>query len=335
MLKVADLFAGVGGIALGFRNNGFNLSWANEIDKNACRTYCANFQHKLYECSIQDLNLDKLEKVDIITAGFPCQAFSIAGLQKGFDDDRGNLFFDIMQIVDKIHPLVIFLENVKNLENHDNGNTFRAIKEEIQKRGYFIKYKVMNTCKYSKLPQNRERIYILAFKDKMVYNNFQFPEEIKEKTEITDVLFKEVEEKYYYNNTKYYEDIKQMQKNKFYQWRRIYLRENKNNLCPTLTANMGTGGHNVPLIRDEKNVRKLTPRECFRLQGFSDDYILPDNLPNSALYKQAGNSVSVPVIESIVKRLKIAIENKGEKIIYQDNDMYKFIINGETYYENL
>jgi len=309
MLKVADLFAGVGGIALGFKNNGFKIVWANEIDKNASITYRANFDHKLIEDDIKNLNLESLEDIDIVTAGFPCQPFSIAGYRKGFDDDRGNLFFEIIKIIDKKNPKIVFLENVKNLETHNKGNTFNTIKNELTKRKYYIKYKVLNTCEYSDIPQNRERIYILAFKDKKVYNDFEFPNKINKKKNITNLLFNEVEDIYYYKNSKLYDRIKdQIKKGKIYQWRRIYLRENKSDLCPTLTANMGTGGHNVPLIADDKGIRKLTPRECFRFQGFLDNYILPKSLSNTSLYKQAGNSVSVPIITEIAKNLLKALK---------------------------
>lgn len=310
MFRIADLFAGVGGIALGFKNAGFDISWANEIDEKACITYKANFSHKLLQCDIRDLKVNTLEDIDILTAGFPCQPFSIAGYQKGFNDIRGTLFFEIMKIVDIKFPKVIFLENVKNLENHDNGNTLKIIKDELVKRNYYVKYKVLNTCEYSEIPQNRERIYILAFKNKELCNNFKFPNKKNKLKKIDDFLFKSVnEEEYYYNRFKIYNDIKKiMHKGKIYQWRRIYLRENKNNLCPTLTANMGTGGHNVPLIIDDVDIRKLTPRECFRFQGFPDSYILPNNLSNSYLYKQAGNSVSIPIIEELAKILKIEME---------------------------
>ena len=330
MLKVADLFAGVGGIALAFKNNGFDISWANEIDKNACLTYKKNFSHKLIQDDIKNLDFNKLDDIDIITAGFPCQPFSIAGKQKGFKDERGNLFFEILRAIDIKNPKIVFLENVKNLLNHNKGQTFLRIKKELEDRNYYIKYQILNTCEYSQIPQNRERIYILAFKDKNIYNNFFFPNKTNKLKNINDLLEEEVENKYYYNNYKIYDKIKDIvKKNKFYQWRRVYLRENKNDLCPTLTANMGTGGHNVPIIRDNKDIRKLTPRECFRFQGFPNSFILPKELSNSYLYKQAGNSVSVPVIDKIVKNLKNAILNI-ENNEFINNDLYDFYDNNKN-----
>ena len=153
------------------------------------------------------------------------------------------------------------------------------------------------------------RIYIVCFKNKNHYQNFNFPEKKIRNLSISDILENNVSEIFYYNKTKYYPLLKEVMKNSntCYQWRRKYVRENKNNLCPTLTANMGTGGHNVPLILDKKDIRKLTPRECARLQGFPDTFILPKNMPNSALYKQIGNSVSVPVVEGISKNILKAL----------------------------
>lgn len=306
-MKIGGLFAGIGGIELGFKEAGFKTSWANEIDKNASITYRHNHSHTLYEKDLRQLVASEVQAMDILTGGFPCQAFSIAGHQKGFEDDRGNVFFEILRFIDQHSPKIVFLENVKNLVSHDNGNTFTRVKQELSKRGYFIKSQVLNSKDYG-IPQNRERIYIVAFRDEGDFNNFSFPKPIPLTRKITDLLEEDVDEKYYYTHTKYYEQLKKEMTNTetVYQWRRQYVRENKSNLCPTLTANMGTGGHNVPLILDKKGIRKLTPRECARFQGYSDDFILP-NLPNSALYKQIGNSVSVPVIAAIAKQIKKAI----------------------------
>jgi len=306
-MTIGSLFAGIGGIELGFMQNGFDVLWANEIDKNATITYKSNFDHILYNCDIKELDEKKVPKVDILTAGFPCQAFSIAGYQKGFSDKRGNIYFEILRFIDEINPQVIFLENVKNLKSHDKGNTYKVIIQTLTQRGYHIKDKVLNSRDFG-IPQNRERIYIVAFKNKDIYNNFTFPKPIKLKKSIRDLLDKEVDSYFYYNNSKYYEILKQEIKNKdtIYQWRRVYVRENKSNVCPTLTANMGTGGHNVPIVLDDKDIRKLTTRECARFQGYPDSFVLP-NLAKSHLYKQIGNSVSVPVISAIAKEIKKAI----------------------------
>lgn len=309
---VASLFAGIGGVDLGFENAGFSIKWANEIDEKACKTYKANFSHEIICDDIKNLNPKKLKKVDILTAGFPCQAFSIAGYRKGFEDDRGSIFFDLMKIVEEIKPRVLFLENVKNLKSHHQGRTFKHIVSYVEKLGYKIKYQVMNTCEYSNIPQNRERIYIVCFLNKTDYDNFEFPKKINKRLSIKDLVDRKVDDNsYYYNKTKYYDTLKQEMKSQdtCYQWRRQYVRENKSNLCPTLTANMGTGGHNVPLVLDDKDIRKLTPRECARFQGFDDNFKLPNDMPKSALYKQFGNSVSVPVIRAIAKEILKALNS--------------------------
>lgn len=315
--KVGELFAGIGGIGLGFMNAGFDVVWANEIDEKASITYKKNFKHTLVTKDMTKVTKDDLLniEIDILTGGFPCQAFSIAGYRKGFNDDRGNLFFDILRYIDILQPKVVFLENVKNLSSHDNGNTFRRIQEELNNAGYYIKSNVLNTCNYSDVPQNRERIYIVCFKNKEMYEKFKFPSKVNKTKSIRSFLDKNAGEEFYYYKSIYYNQLKETMKNPdtIYQWRRVYVRENKSNLCPTLTANMGTGGHNVPLVLDENNqIRKLTPRECARFQGYPDSYILPDDLPNSALYKQIGNSVSVPVITAIAKNIKKVLESEDK-----------------------
>lgn len=308
-LKVGSLYAGVGGICLGFIKAGFEVAWANEYDKNACITYRENFDHQLIEGDIMELEIKSLEKVDILAGGFPCQPFSVAGYRKGFDDNRGNHFFRMLDFVDEMRPKVLFFENVKNLVGHDKGNTFKVIKNEIEKRNYSFHAKVLNTKDYGNIPHNRERIFIIGF-DKNVYTQnyklFDYPKKEKLTKKVKNIFIKDrVDEKFYYREDKYmYEMLeKDIRKDDtVYQFRRQYVRENKSNVCPTLTANMGTGGHNVPLIKTEFGIRKLTPKECFDFQGFPKEYTLP-NIANSHLYKQAGNSVSVPVIQRIAENI--------------------------------
>lgn len=306
--KVASLFAGIGGICLGFKQAGAEIIWANEMDKNACITYRNNFgDDYLVEGNIEEVPSSHIPDFDILTAGFPCQAFSIAGYQKGFEDERGNVFFEVVRILRDKSPKAFLLENVKNLVSHDKGNTFKVIKEALEAHGYYIKYKVLNSMEYGNVPQNRERIYIVGFKSKETLNNFQFPKPIKLKKTIHSIINTKdkKEDKYYYKNSKYYEMLSKAMNNKdtVYQLRRVYVRENKNNVCPTLTANMGTGGHNVPLIIDDYDIRKLTPRECLAFQGFPDDFIIPNEMVNSHIYKQAGNAVSVPVVRRIAQNM--------------------------------
>lgn len=313
----ASFFAGVGGIDLGFENVGFKIKYANEFDAKAIHTYELNSDLKVDGRDIHEV-ADEIVKgemtldnhIDIFLAGFPCQAFSIAGYREGFDDKkgRGNLFFEVMKIAQVVKPSVMFLENVKNLVSHDNGKTFRIIRETLESEGYHLKYKVLNSMEYGNVPQNRERIYIVAFKDAEKAERFRFPFPVKLERQLQDVLNYETKEDdrfYYTDRFLHYDQIKEEIKNKdsVYQWRRVYVRENKNHVCPTLTANMGTGGHNVPLIFTDFGIRKLTPRECFNLQGYPQEYQLPTDVAMSCLYKQAGNSVSVSVIERIAKEI--------------------------------
>lgn len=316
-LQCASFFAGVGGIDIGFEKAGFETIYANELDKYAATTYKANFTEVLIEiCDIKTLNEHTdIPDFDIMLAGFPCQAFSVAGYRQGFDDEkgRGNLFFDLLRIIKAKQPQVIFLENVKNLVAHDKGNTFEVINNALEKEGYYVKSMVLNASQYGNLPQTRERIYIVCFRNKEEYQKFDFPKPVKLETTLKDVIDFESKQdaKFYYKPTCHFYDklvADVTHSDTCYQWRRAYVRENKSKLCPTLTANMGTGGHNVPIIKMYNNdIRKLTTRECFNLQGFPKDFILPAELSNAALYKQAGNSVAVTVIERIAKKIMDAI----------------------------
>ena len=313
-MKFIDLFSGIGGIKIAFSNAGFECVLSNDFDKNAKITYDFNFSDKMLLEDIQKISTDEIPSFDILCGGFPCQPFSIAGYRKGFDDEegRGNLFFDIIRILKAKKPQAIFLENVKNLKTHDKGNTLSVIYNKLEKLGYKVTDKVLNTMEYGNIPQNRERIYIVGFLDQVVFNKFEFPN----KTPLTKTIHNcleenEVDDKYYYNNKPIYEKIKDdiIKKDTVYQWRRKYVRENKKGVCPTLTANMGTGGHNVPIVLDSKGIRKLTPRECANFQGFPKNYKLP-NIANSHLYKQIGNSVSIPVVQRIAENINLALAKK-------------------------
>ena len=321
--RVGGLFSGVGGIELGFQESGFEIAWANEIDKHSCQTYRENFSHTLHEGDIKLLNGKDLQPVDVLCGGFPCQAFSIAGYRKGFEDDRGNIFFEIIRLVNELEtmPKVLFLENVKNFKTHDKGNTFKTVLQIINDLGYSVFHDVLNTCDYTSIPQNRERTFLICFRDEY---NWEFssdensmshrfsklfpPKKISSNRPVRVFLEKKpVSENFYYREDKYmYKELVQTMTSDdtLYQWRRQYVRENKSNRCPTLTANMGTGGHNVPLIRTEDGFRKLTPRECFNFQGFPQSFKLPKDLANSHLYKQSGNSVTVPLIALLAKRIR-------------------------------
>ena len=305
---LAGLFSGVGGIELGFKKAGAEVVFSNDIDEKASITFNLNHKNALFVEDLIELPSKSIPKFDILTGGFPCQAFSVAGYRKGFGDPRGNIFWEIARVIDAKKPSVIFLENVKNLVNHDSGKTFKVIKSALEERGYHLKFEVLNSLDYGNVPQNRERIYIVGFRSRKQYENFEFPSRINLKSELKDFIDFEnrVPDFYYYTEENYmYSDLLNNVKSKqtVYQWRRRYVRENKSGVCPTLTANMGTGGHNVPLIKARHGIRKLTPRECFNLMGFPKSFKIPDTTANSQLYKQAGNSVVVPVIERIAKEI--------------------------------
>ncbi len=319
MLKCASFFAGVGGIDLGFENtNEFDVIYANEIDSYPVRTYEMNSNIKVDCRSINDVKVNEIPDFDVLLAGFPCQAFSVAGYRKGFEDEkgRGTLFFELIRIIKVKKPKIVFLENVKNLVGHDNGNTFAVILDELQKEDYHIKYAVLNAMEYGNIPQNRERIYIVAFKDINEYRNFEFPLPIPLKKKLSDIIDFEgkVDEKYYYTEGKYKGDIYEQlvkamdDENAVYQWRRKYVRKNKSGVVPTLTANQGEGGHNVCLIKTRYGIRKMTPHECFNTQGFPENFKLPNDMADSRLYKQAGNSVCVSVINRIAEKIAEAIK---------------------------
>ena len=314
-------FAGVGGIELGFEQTGkLRIVYANEFDKNARKTYALNNPDiPLDGRGIHEVKTNEIPNCDVMMGGFPCQAFSIAGYRKGFADDRGDLFFEMLRMVNAKKPRVVFVENVKNLVNHDKGNTFKVIKEALTENGYYIKWKVLNGKDYGNVPQNRERIYVVAFKYKSDYDKFVFPEPVKLTKTLHDVIdfHGKKDEKYYYRQGKqpFYDKLvpEITSQDTLYQWRRQYVRANKSNVSPTLTANMGTGGHNVPLLlTDSGEIRKLTPHETFNVQGYPFDFKLPDDTANGQLYKQAGNSVVVPVIHRIAENIMDVISNNDQ-----------------------
>lgn len=312
-MRIGSLFSGIGGIELGFEQVGFETLWANEIDRDACKTYKKNFPDTLLiEDDIKNIDSTKLEKPDVLVAGFPCQSFSVMGYQRGFNDARGNLFFEIARLADVLKPNVILLENVKNLVYHDNGKTFLVIYNTLAELGYTVKYKVMCPTEYANIPQYRKRIFIAAFLDSERCDKFVFPEPIALKREISDVIDRTVkhDDIYYYMSTnKYYKELdrKITEKTGIYRIddRGIAMREWE--ICPTLKANMGTYHDRVPIIRDDFGIRKLTPYECLKFQGYPDSFKFP-NIPLEAAYKQSGNTVCVPIVKKIAESIRKVIE---------------------------
>ena len=321
MYRAIDLFAGIGGIRLGFEQafqDNIETMFVSEWDEKATETYKANFGNEIeINGDITKIKEEDIPEHDILLAGFPCQAFSMAGQRKGFNDTRGTLFFDVARIIKYHKPKVVFCENVKNLLNHDRGRTFKVIKNVLEELGYIVYYKVLNSKNFG-VPQNRERIYIVAFRKDINHGFFNFPEETDSTKTIRDIMEdKEVSPKYYLSAV-YLESLR----------RHKQRHESKGNGfgyeirdIDSIAGAIVCGGMGrernliidnrltdfVPVthIKGDINrefIRKMTPREWARLQGFPDDYKMV--VADTHLYKQFGNSVTVPVIRAIAENIK-------------------------------
>ena len=299
------------------------MLWANECDGFAASTYRFNFPEiRLIEKGVEGLSVegDALDPVDVLTAGFPCQPFSVAGSKSGFKDHRGRLFFEIIRLLNEFgeaRPKILVLENVKHLLLHEKGRTFARILSEIQSAGYWFRSEnavVLNTKTHTTIPQNRERLYMVAMNwDVFPKHEFVFPpEEVMEPDPLEaylDIESKAKDDLYFDENSKYgklfVEKMAEGEDDSVYHLRRYYVREIKNNCVPTLTANMGEGGHNVPVIKDDYGIRKLSPSECLRLQGFEDGkFSFPESLSKSQRYKQIGNAVTVPLVVKLARECR-------------------------------
>ena len=324
MIKMVSLFSGVGGIDLGFEQTGkFETILANEIDDKASLTYQSNFNNKLIVEDIRNLKKKDFPKYNVLLSGFPCTSFSIAGYRKGFEDENtGDLFFETLRIIVATKPRVVFLENVKNLVGHDNGKTFKKITEILENMGYKVYSEIINSKNFG-VPQNRERVYIVAFRKNIDSSNFIFPRKKDDSKKIIDILEKkEVSPKYYLSDV-YLECLrKHKQRHKLKGNGFGYEIRDKNEIARTLVC--GGIGRERNLIVDEKLtnfkpvtnikgkinrefIRKLTPREWARLQGFPDDFKLI--VADTHLYKQLGNTVTVTVIEAIAENIKKILDN--------------------------
>lgn len=301
-LKMIDLFAGTGAFSLAFEKS-MTCVMANDKEPSSKVIYEKNHPGVDFRlCDLNDIKDEDIPEHDLLCGGFPCQPFSIAGKQRGFNDPRSNVFWKIISILKFRKPRFVILENVKNVRTHNNGRTFKTVMDALKDAGYTVDVLVLNTCIHTKVPQNRERTYFVCFRETHDHQGFDdMVPEVDKCDQIAGYLETEIPNKYYYTESlKSFKTIsggvtKHINTNTIYQYRRHYVRENKSNVCPTLTANMGSGGHNVPLIRDDKGIRKLTPRECFNLQGFPKKYDMA-GLSDARLYKLAGNAVSVPIV---------------------------------------
>ncbi len=296
--KFIDLFAGIGGIRTGFESVGGECVFTSEWDEPAQKTYQVNFGELPYG-DITKIKPIEIPSFDILLAGFPCQPFSMAGFKKGFADTRGTLFFDIAKIIEHHKPSVIFLENVRNLASHDKGNTIKVIINTLEKIGYKVFYKVLNAKDFG-LPQNRARIYIVGFKDKNI--DFEFPEPLKIKTRLGDILEKNVDVKYTISDKLWagHQRRKKEHREKGNGFG-YSMFSNKSAYTSTISARYYKDGSEILIEQKGKNPRKLTPREAARLQGYSDDFVIP--VSDNQAYKQFGNSVAVPVIKILAKKI--------------------------------
>lgn len=310
--KVIDLFAGVGGIRLGFEKafkDKVSFVFSSEIDVHAQKTYNANFG-EIPHGDITQIEAEDIPEHDIILAGFPCQAFSVAGLKKGFEDTRGTLFFDVARIAKHHKPKLIFLENVKGFKNHDKGNTFKVVKKTLEDLGYQVFADVLN-AKHFGVPQNRERIYIVAFLKEAMNNkinlDFEKIKQTKKISKVGDILEKTIEPKYTISDKLWagHQRRKLEHKAKGNGFGYSIFNE-QSEYTSTISARYYKDGSEVLIEQKNKNPRKLTPREAGRLQGFPNSFKIP--VSDTQAYKQFGNSVAVPVIEELAKNILKELE---------------------------
>lgn len=319
----------MGGFCLAFAKQGFNVLWANEKDRFAVETYDHNFPSTtMHHKPIEDLSVigDDLASVDVLTAGFPCQPFSVAGTKLGFDDARGRTFFEIMRLIGEFgsgRPKILLFENVPHLLTHDRGRTFNRISQEIQAAGYwFMPHQntaVLNTKVHTDIPQNRERLYLVALSwDHFNTNVFRFPEPEPETRDYRTFLDldRKPDDYFYFNDDSRWKKLFEASidagdADSIYILRRNYVRENKSNSVFALMANMGDGGHNVPVIQDDWGIRKLTPAECLNLQGFpTDEFSFPEALSKVQQYKQIGNAVTVPLVMKLAAECRRLLDER-------------------------
>lgn len=305
---VVSLFSGIGGIDLAFEQAGFDVIWANECDKFACTTYRNNFSSgALVENDIRNVNEKAIPQADVVVAGFPCQSFSVMGYQRGFNDARGNLFFEIIRIAKSVQPKVIFLENVRNLINHDDGRTFITIFNHLSELGYYVRYDVQSPHTHANIPQERSRTFMVAFSDYDMMNNFFFPDKISLTNDLSSIFdrSRKQHENYYYKSGNRYYDLLNKRipdTTGMYRIDDSGVAMKKYIISPTLKANMGTYHDRVPIIRDDYGIRKITPFECLALQGFPPSFVFK-NIPIEHAYKQCGNTVCVPVVKQIADNI--------------------------------
>ena len=307
--RYIDLFAGIGGIRLPFQRLGGTCVFSSEIDKFAIETYKANYNETPHG-DITQIREDEIPNFDILLAGFPCQAFSIAGKRKGFEDTRGTLFFDVARILKYHKPRVFLLENVKGLLNHNKGETFKVMIDILENQlNYKIFYKVLNAKDYG-VPQNRERVIIVGFLDHSI--NFKFPEPFENKVIVGDILDKEIPEKYTISDKIWASHQRRKEEHKKKGNGFGYsLFNDKSPYTSTISARYYKDGSEILIEQKNKNPRRLTPREACRLQGFPESFkiVVSDN----QAYKQFGNSVPTKMIGAVADEILKALRSKYEE----------------------
>lgn len=331
-LTAGALFSGIGGFCLGFKQAGIETIWSVENSESAATTYERNIKnirivkHDNQYASIKEVGVlkDELEPVDVLHAGFPCQSFSVAGDRKGFDDPRGQLFYEISRIIREFKdrkPSVIVLENSPNIRYGEGGSWFIELSKEIKKSGYWFRETncaELDPYVLTPLPQKRNRLFMVALSiDHFKNGKIDFPSKIctaeKRLADYIDFEGSQSDDSYYLpEENRYHKMISNEVDDKacIYQLRKFLVRVKEPGVCPTLTANMGLGGHNVPFVHDAKGLRKLTEYECLWLQGFPRNYTFPDELVRSRRYVCVGNSVSVPVVTLLADAVKRKIETE-------------------------
>ncbi len=328
-LTATAFFSGIGGFCYGFKQADIPTVQAVELDSQAVATYSYNFPEvRVINKDIRQVSIvdDGLIETDVWHAGFPCQSFSQAGARRGFSDPRGELVFDMLRLAKEMgdkRPSVIVLENAPYFKIGEGGAWLLRLAKELKKAGYW--FRESNCCELdpfdiSSLPQQRNRLFMVAFSTNCFRNGrFSFPkeksEEPKELARYID--FSGVVEDYYYldEENRYHKMISGYISGEpsVYQLRKYMVRAKPPNICPTLTANMGLGGHNVPFICDGRGLRKLTEYECAALQGFPEGFVFPESVNRSRRYMQIGNAVSVPVVKAIAHNVRRKIEEERKR----------------------
>lgn len=305
-----DLFAGIGGIRLGFDQAGFKCVYSNERDKSAAETYSRNHDDDIDVRDIREVDIAKIPAHDVLCAGFPCQPFSRAGVsarvsssrKHGFEDkDQGVMFFEILKIIEYHKPMAVFLENVSNFERHDKGNTLRTVKKELAALGYELKDpRVIDASLV--VPHRRKRIYMVAIRN----GAYEFPEIKQQKHKLADILEKNAPDKYTISDRLWQSHQDRTIRNKKKGNGFAHYVVDLNGVANTLTSRYGKDGRENLVPQAEKNPRMLTPRECARLMGFPENFVLPE--AKTPAYRQFGNSVCVPIIKILAESLREQME---------------------------